>query len=71
MGHSNYGESAWPNELLYIFPVVMLEKLSLFVRLAVLDSAMIGEPANPFATPLDFFTRIVFISGFSNSSDCS
>ncbi|PSO68139.1 MAG: cytochrome b6-f complex subunit IV, partial [Cyanobacteria bacterium QH_7_48_89] len=58
MGHSNYGESAWPNELLYIFPVVMLEKLSLFVRLAVLDSAMIGEPANPFATPLDFLPEL-------------
>ena len=33
MGDTNYGEPAWPNELLYVFPVVMLEKLGLCVRL--------------------------------------
>ena len=54
MGDSNYGEPAWPNELLYVFPVVMLGTLGLCVGLAFLDPAMIGEAANPFATPLDF-----------------
>lgn len=53
MGHNYYGEPAWPNELLYVFPVVMLGTLALCVGLAVLDPAMIGEPANPFATPLE------------------
>ena len=53
MGHNYYGEPAWPNELLYIFPVVMLGTLALCVGLAVLDPAMVGEPANPFATPLE------------------
>ena len=53
MGHSYYGEPAWPNELLYIFPVVMLGTLALCVGLAVLDPAMIREPANSFATPLE------------------
>ena len=24
MGHNYYGEPAWPNDLLYIFPVVIL-----------------------------------------------
>ncbi|PSO57222.1 MAG: cytochrome b6-f complex subunit IV [Cyanobacteria bacterium QH_8_48_120] len=53
MGHSYYGEPAWPNDLLYVFPVVMLGTLGMCVSLAVLDPAMGGEPANPFATPLE------------------
>ncbi|HEY9694118.1 MAG TPA: cytochrome b6-f complex subunit IV [Oculatellaceae cyanobacterium] len=53
MGHNYYGEPAWPNDLLYIFPVVILGTIGGCVSLAVLDPAMIGEPANPFATPLE------------------
>ncbi|MBE9098703.1 cytochrome b6-f complex subunit IV [Vacuolonema iberomarrocanum] len=53
MGHNYYGEPAWPNDLLYIFPVVILGTISCVVCLAVLDPAMIGEPSNPFATPLE------------------
>ncbi|MBW4574974.1 MAG: cytochrome b6-f complex subunit IV [Aphanothece sp. CMT-3BRIN-NPC111] len=53
MGHNYYGEPAWPNDLLYIFPVVIAGTIGCCVALAVLDPAMIGEPANPFATPLE------------------
>lgn len=53
VGHNYYGEPAWPDELLYVFPVVMLGTLVLCVGLAVLDPAMLGEPANSFATPLE------------------
>jgi cytochrome b6-f complex subunit 4 len=53
MGHNYYGEPAWPNDLLYIFPVVILGTICLCVGLAVLEPALIGEPANPFATPLE------------------
>jgi cytochrome b6-f complex subunit 4 len=53
MGHNYYGEPAWPNDLLYIFPVVILGTIACCTALAVLDPAMIGEPANPFATPLE------------------
>jgi cytochrome b6-f complex subunit 4 len=53
MGHNYYGEPAWPNDLLYIFPVVITGSIALCTGLAVLDPAMIGEPANPFATPLE------------------
>ena len=28
MGHNYYGEPAWPNDLLYIFPVCILHQLS-------------------------------------------
>jgi cytochrome b6-f complex subunit 4 len=27
MGHNYYGEPAWPNDLLYVFPVTMLGTL--------------------------------------------
>lgn len=53
MGHNYYGEPAWPNDLLYIFPVVILGTVACIVGLAVLDPAILGEPANPFATPLE------------------
>lgn len=53
MGHNYYGEPAWPNDLLYMFPVVIMGSFALIVGLAVLDPALIGEPANPFATPLE------------------
>lgn len=52
-GHNYYGEPAWPNDLLYTFPVVILGTLACVVGLAVLDPAMVGEPSNPFATPLE------------------
>ena len=30
IGHNYYGEPAWPNDLLYIFPIVILGTLSIF-----------------------------------------
>lgn len=48
MGHNCYGESAWPNDLLHIFLVVILGTIA---GLVVLEP-MIGGPADPFATPL-------------------
>ncbi|HEY9875329.1 MAG TPA: cytochrome b6-f complex subunit IV [Candidatus Obscuribacterales bacterium] len=53
MGHNYYGEPAWPNDLLYIFPVVIMGTIAGCIALSVLDPAMVGEPANPFATPLE------------------
>lgn len=53
MGHNYYGEPAWPNDLLYTFPIVIMGTIALCVCLAVLDPAMVGEPSDPFATPLE------------------
>ncbi len=53
MGHNYYGEPAWPNDILYMFPICILGALGLIAGLAILDPAMIGEPADPFATPLE------------------
>ena len=43
MGHNYYGEPAWPNDLLYIFPVVILGTIACVVGLAVLDPAMLAD----------------------------
>jgi len=64
MGHSYYGEPAWPNDLLYTFPIVILGTIGLCVGLGVLDPAMPGEPADPFATPLEILPEWYFYPVF-------
>ena len=64
MGHNYYGEPAWPNDLLYIFPVVILGTIACNVGLAVLEPSMIGEPADPFATPLEILPEWSFFPVF-------
>jgi len=53
MGHNYYGEPAWPNDILYMFPICIMGVIGLITGLAILDPALIGEPADPFATPLE------------------
>ena len=53
MGHNYYGEPAWPNDLLYIFPVCILGTIACCIGLGVLEPTPLGEPADPFATPLE------------------
>ena len=65
MGHNYYGEPAWPNDLLYIFPVVILGTIAAVTGLAVLDPAAVGEPANPFATPLEILPEWYFFPTFN------
>lgn len=60
MGHNYYGEPAWPNDLLYTFPIVILGTIALCVGLGVLDPGAIGEPADPFATPLEILPEWYF-----------
>ena len=64
MGHNYYGEQAWPNDLLYTFPIVILGTIGLCVCLAVLDPTMIGEPGDPFATPLEILPEWYFYPTF-------
>lgn len=64
IGHNYYGEPAWPNDLLYIFPVVILGTFACVIGLAVLDPAANGEPANPFATPLEILPEWYFYPTF-------
>jgi len=65
MGHNYYGEPAWPNDLLYIFPVVIFGTIAGVVGLAVLEPTQLGEPANPFATPIEILPEWYFFSTFN------
>jgi cytochrome b6-f complex subunit 4 len=65
MGHNYYGEPAWPNDLLYIFPVVILGTFSLVVGLSVLEPSAMGEKADPFATPLEILPEWYFFPTFN------
>ncbi|KAK4563845.1 hypothetical protein RGQ29_006090 [Quercus rubra] len=58
------GEPAWPNVLSYIFPVVILGTIACNIGLAILEPSMIGEPADPFATPLEILSKWYFFPVF-------
>ena len=65
MGHNYYGEPAWPNESFYIFPLTMLGMLACVVGLAVLAPTQMGEPADPFNTPLEILPEWYFFPTFN------
>jgi cytochrome b6-f complex subunit 4 len=65
MGHNYYGEPAWPNDLLYIFPVVILGTIACIVGLSVLQPSALGEPSDPFATPLEILPEWYFFPTFN------
>jgi cytochrome b6-f complex subunit 4 len=65
MGHNSYGEPAWPNDLLYIFPVCILGTISCCIGLGVLDPSGLGERVDPFATPLQILPEWYFFPTFN------
>jgi len=65
MGHNYYGEPAWPNDLLYIFPIVIFGTFACLIGLSVLEPSGFGEPANPFATPLEILPEWYFFPTFN------
>ena len=65
MGHNYYGEPAWPNDLLYIFPICIFGTFAILIGLSVLDPSGFGEPANPFATPLEILPEWYFFPTFN------
>ena len=65
MGHNYYGEPAWPNDLLYIFPVVILGTFAAIIGLSVLEPSALGEKADPFATPLEILPEWYFFPTFN------
>ena len=65
MGHNYYGEPAWPNDLLYIFPICIFGTFAILIGLAVLEPSGFGDPANPFATPLEILPEWYFFPTFN------
>ena len=46
LGHNYMGEPAWPNDILYIFPVVTFGLFSVLLGLVVSQPYCVSEPAN-------------------------
>ena len=65
MGHNTYGEPAWPNDILYVFPIVILGTFACSVGFGILDPATVGEPADPFATPLEILPEWYLYATFN------
>lgn len=65
IGHNYYGEPAWPNDLLYMFPTVILSTFWIIISLAVLEPSILGEKADPFATPLEILPEWYFFPTFN------
>ena len=65
MGHNSYGEPAWPNDILYVFPIVILGTFACCVGFGILDPAVVGEPADPFATPLEILPEWYLYATFN------
>jgi cytochrome b6-f complex subunit 4 len=61
MGHNYYGEPAWPNDLLYIFPVCILGTISCCIGLGVLEPTALGEKSRSICNAIRDFTRMVFL----------
>jgi len=51
IGHNSYGEPAWPNDILYIFPVVIYGFIACILGLSSYEPLGLDLRANPFATP--------------------
>ena len=65
MGHNSYGEPAYPNDLLYMFPVCIFGIFACSIGLSVLQPTALGEPASPFATPLEILPEWYLLSTFN------
>ena len=65
MGHNYYGEPAWPNDILYIFPVVIFGAITLILGLSVCEPVSIGPRANPYATPIEILPEWYFYATFN------
>jgi cytochrome b6-f complex subunit 4 len=53
MGHNNYGEPAWPNDIFYIFPVVIEGVVCFILGLSFGNALEIISWSNAFCTPLE------------------
>jgi cytochrome b6-f complex subunit 4 len=65
MGHNYYGEPAWPNDILYIFPLVIAAVVSITIGLAISEPTNIGDRSSPFATPLEILPEWYFYPTFN------
>ena len=64
-GHNYYGEPAWPNDILYMFPIVILGWWIMVLGLALYEPYNTSEQANAFSTPLEILPEWYFLTSFN------
>lgn len=65
IGHNYYGEPAWPNDILYIFPIVIFGICCIILGLAIYQPYSKSEQANPFATPFEILPEWYLFATFN------
>lgn len=65
LGHNLYGELAWPFDLLYIFPTVILGTIACVISLSVIEPTQLSDQANPFSTPIEILPEWYFYATFN------
>ena len=65
MGHNYYGEPAWPNDILFIFPIVILSQTSFIFGIANTESWSISLISNPFSTPIEILPEWYLFGTFN------
>jgi cytochrome b6-f complex subunit 4 len=65
-GHNCYGEPAWPNEIFYVFPVVIYGVLALSVALSAAEPCRGCLLCNSFTTPIEIVPEWYFLAAFND-----
>ena len=65
IGHNCYGESAWPNDILYVFPIVILGLTGLVAGISIHEPWGLGNEANPFCTPFEILPEWYLFATFN------
>lgn len=60
-----FGERAWPNDLLYIFPVCIIGLIASCLSISFIEPTAIGERSDPFSTPLEILPEWYFFPTFN------
>ncbi len=60
-----FGERAWPNDLLYIFPVCIIGLIASCLSISFVEPTAIGERSDPFSTPLEILPEWYFFPTFN------
>ena len=65
IAHNYYGEPAWPNDILYVFPIVILGISYMLLGLAIHQPYNKSEDALAFMTPLEIIPEWYLLSTFN------
>ena len=65
-GHNRYGEPAWPNEIFYVFPVVICGVSAPSIALGAAEPCRGRLLCNSFKTPIEIVPEWYFLAAFND-----